>query len=205
MTEKTEKKTIYQKLFEAKKEVQTMDTKKAGRNDYSKYHYFTPEQIGKIVQEVCEKQELLTMFHLKRNELWEYWVLEVVDIATGEKIEFEASTAIPSIKATNVAQQIGGCMTYTERYLKMTAFWIADDSLDFDTTDNTKKTANNSMNNNTKNFSTSQKPRFNDPEFKEFEKKKNSYENWKHALEKIKMHYSISKAMEEKVLSLYKN
>jgi hypothetical protein len=31
-----------------------------------------------------------------------------------------------------VAQQMWWCMTYTERYLKMTAFWIIDNSLDFD-------------------------------------------------------------------------
>ena len=50
-------------------------------------------------------------------------------------------TAIPEIKATNVAQKIGGTVTYNERYLTMMAFKISDNSLDFDTTENTKKTA----------------------------------------------------------------
>lgn len=42
------------------------------------------------------------------------------------------ATAIPSITATNAAQQLGGCVTYTERYLKMTAFGISDNTLDLD-------------------------------------------------------------------------
>jgi hypothetical protein len=33
-------------------------------------------------------------------------VLEIIDTESGEKVELEASTAIPQIKATNVAQQI---------------------------------------------------------------------------------------------------
>ena len=49
------------------------------------------------------------------------------------------ASAIPEIKATNIAQQLGGCVTYTERYLKMSLFGITDNQLDFDTTENTKK------------------------------------------------------------------
>ena len=62
------------------------------------------------------------------------------DIDTGNSIEYIMATAIPEIKATNIAQQLGGCVTYTERYLKMSAFGIVDNNLDPDTTNNTKKT-----------------------------------------------------------------
>ena len=51
------------------------------------------------------------------------------------------ASAIPEIKATNVAQQLGGCSTYTERYMKQSMFGITDNQLDFDTTENTKKQA----------------------------------------------------------------
>lgn len=192
-------KNIYKKLFEAKQKIASMEVKKQGKNKFSNYDYFTPEQVASIVQKACNELKLLTLFHLKRNELWEYGVLEIIDTESGEKIELEASTAIPEIKATNVAQQIGGCMTYTERYLKMTAFGIADNSLDFDTTENTEKRVKESK----KADSWVSKPRFNEPEFKNLEKKKDEFESGEQALETIKQHYQISQPMQTKVLSLY--
>lgn len=192
-------KNIYKKLYEAKKLIASMEIKKQGENTFSKYSYFTPEQVSTIVQQACGQFQLLTLFHLKRNELWEYGVLEIVDIESWEKLELEASTAIPEIKATNVAQQIGGCMTYTERYLKMTAFGIADNSLDFDTTENTKKRAEEAK----KSDYNASKPRFNELEFKNFEKKKNEFESGEIAVAFIKKHYQISDPMQTKVLSLY--
>ena len=129
------------KLWQAKIDIASMKISKEWTNDFSHYDYFTPEQVNKLVQKVCNEQKLFTKFDLKRNEWWVYGVLTIYDIESDETISFEWATAIPEIKATNVAQQIWGCMTYTERYLKMTAFWICDNSLDFDTTENTKKVA----------------------------------------------------------------
>jgi len=62
-------KNIYAKLFEAKKFVASLEIKKQGENSYSNYNYFTPEQVASIVQKACEHSKLLTLFHLKRNEL----------------------------------------------------------------------------------------------------------------------------------------
>lgn len=125
-------KNIITKLAVAKQQVATEKNAKAGKNSFSNYNYFTPEQVNSIVQKVCDNCWLLTKFDLKRNEYGVFGTLTVYDIESGESLEFESATAIPEIKATNVAQQMGGCMTYTERYLKMTAFWIIDNSLDFD-------------------------------------------------------------------------
>lgn len=125
-------KNIITKLAVAKQQVATEKNAKAGKNSFSNYNYFTPEQVNTIVQKVCDACWLLTKFDLKRNEYGVFWTLTVYDIESWESLEFESATAIPEIKATNVAQQMWGCMTYTERYLKMTAFWIMDNSLDFD-------------------------------------------------------------------------
>lgn len=125
-------KNIITKLAVAKQQVATEKNAKAGKNSFSNYNYFTPEQVNTIVQKVCDACWLLTKFDLKRNEYGVFWTLTVYDIESWESLEFESATAIPEIKATNVAQQMWGCMTYTERYLKMTAFWIIDNSLDFD-------------------------------------------------------------------------
>lgn len=125
-------KNIITKLAVAKQQVATEKNAKAWKNSFSNYNYFTPEQVNSIVQKVCDSCWLLTKFDLKRNEYGVFWTLTVYDIESWESLEFESATAIPEIKATNVAQQMWGCMTYTERYLKMTAFWIIDNSLDFD-------------------------------------------------------------------------
>ena len=131
--------TIYEKLAKAKQQIANTEMKKAGKNSFSNYDYFTPEQVSMLVQKACDDNKMITLFSLKRNEFWEYWVLQVIDIEDWWEITVEWATAIPEIKATNVAQQIWGCMTYTERYLKMSLFWIIDNNLDFDTTENTKK------------------------------------------------------------------
>ena len=125
-------KNIITKLAVARQQVATEKNAKAGKNSFSNYNYFTPEQVNTIVQKVCDSCWLLTKFDLKRNEYGVFWTLTVYDIESWESLEFESATAIPEIKATNVAQQMWWCMTYTERYLKMTAFWIIDNSLDFD-------------------------------------------------------------------------
>ena len=132
-------KQLLSKLWQAKKDIASQKTSKEWSNDFSHYEYFTPDQVNRLVQNVCAKNWLLTKFDLKRNEFWVYGTLTIYDIDTANFITFEWATAIPEIKATNIAQQIWWCMTYTERYLKMTAFGITDNSLDFDTTENTKK------------------------------------------------------------------
>lgn len=123
---------LIEKVAAAKKEIKESKLKKEGRNDFSKYDYFTPSQIEFLVQQVCQSQKMLTKFDLMRNELGVYGVLTIYDCESPESLEYYMATAIPEIKATNISQQLGGCMTYTERYLKTSAFGITDNNLDFD-------------------------------------------------------------------------
>jgi len=138
----SEEKNIYQKLHEARKYIRTCGTKRDGHNDYSNYDYFTPVQISQLVFQACEDQGLISVFNLVRNELGYDGRLEIFNIVDPkETISFQMATAIPNITATNATQQLGGAMTYTERYLLMTAFDIKDNNLDPDTTEQTKKRA----------------------------------------------------------------
>lgn len=134
-------KELLNKLAAAKAEIKATKLKKEGRNTYSNYDYFTPSQIEFLVAAACHNNKLLTSFDLIRNELGVYGRLTIYDLESGEKLTAEMASAIPEIKATNIAQQLGGCVTYTERYLKMSLFGITDNQLDFDTTENTKKQA----------------------------------------------------------------
>ena len=134
-------KELLNKLAAAKAEIKATKLKKEGKNTYSNYEYFTPSQIEFLVANACHTNKLLTSFDLIRNDLGVYGRLTVYDLDSGEKLITEMASAIPEIKATNMAQQLGGCVTYTERYLKMSLFGITDNQLDFDTTENTKRVA----------------------------------------------------------------
>lgn len=123
---------LIEKISAAKKEIKESKLKKEGTNKFSNYDYFTPSQIEFLVQQVCQSQKMLTKFDLIRDSLGVFGVLTIFDCETEDKLEYTMATAIPEIKATNISQQLGGCMTYTERYLKTSAFGITDNNLDFD-------------------------------------------------------------------------
>ena len=130
---------LIQKIAKAKNEIKESKLKKEGKNKFSNYDYFTPPQVELLVNQVCQSQGMLTKFDLIRNELGVFGKLTIFNIDSDESLSYDMATAIPEIKATNIAQQLGGCVTYTERYLKMSAFGITDANLDFDSQDNRPK------------------------------------------------------------------
>lgn len=135
-----EVKNVHQKLLEARGIIRKTNLKKEGKNEYSNYEYFTPEQVSQLVSDACQETGLLTQYSLYHNDGTYTALLIVIDVDNPEdKISFETITAIPNLKATIVTQQIGGAMTYSERYLKKTAFDIQDNGLDPDSKDNRKK------------------------------------------------------------------
>lgn len=196
-------KQLLSKLWQAKKDIASQKTSKEWSNDFSHYEYFTPDQVNRLVQNVCAKNWLLTKFDLKRNEFWVYGTLTIYDIDTANFITFEWATAIPEIKATNIAQQIWWCMTYTERYLKMTAFGITDNSLDFDTTENTKKVAAEKKDI-TKEwpFTPNDLPWFNKEQLEEL-KANTDWVGWfdssNSLIEAVSTKYRVSKAMKQEI------
>ena len=128
---------IYQKLSEARKAIRDSEVKKDGFNEFSKYAYFTPEQVESLVVDACEKTGTICLTSLDKDEFGYYQVLTFLDIEKPEeKITFRLRTERPEMKATNLTQQMGGMDTYSERYLKMKAFQIKDNSMDFDSQDN---------------------------------------------------------------------
>lgn len=130
-------KNILNKLHEARKIVRSGKYKKDGRNEYSKYDYFTPEMVEKIVSEVTEAQKMICICNLRRDEHGLYQELKLIDLEKeGEDITFELATTMGEMKATNQTQQMGGTDTYSERYIKMKVFQIKDNNLDFDSHDN---------------------------------------------------------------------
>jgi hypothetical protein len=128
---------IYEKLNKAREEVRTGGYTKDGRNEYSKYDYFTPETVEKIVSEVCAKNKLLTVCNFLADQYGLYQELRLIDLEDTEEMVFILRTAMGEMKATNATQQMGGTDTYSERYLKMKVFQIKDNNVDPDSKDNT--------------------------------------------------------------------
>lgn len=131
-------------LAKAKKTVRKISPTRAGIRpvpdgkpiDPSK-RYWTPDQVELIVSTACEKTGLLTKFDMHLHErdtngTLMRAALTVFHVPSGESIVFETITSLATISNTNKAQQLGGTMTYAERYLKMTAFGIHENSVDPD-------------------------------------------------------------------------
>ena len=133
-----------QKLSKAIELIKSKDLKKKGRNKFSNYDYYTPDQVAELTTWASHQVKLFPKFDLIRNELGITGKLSIYDIESTDELRdtpivFELASAIPEIKATNISQQLGGAMTYTKRYLLMNAFDIVDNNLDFDSNDNTQK------------------------------------------------------------------
>ena len=132
-------KNVLRKLQEARLAVYNSDLKKSGRNDYSKFDYYTPEQVERLVDGACSKTNTIILCNLKADEFGLYQTLKFIDLDSLEEIDFEMRTKHGSITATNETQQMGGTDTYSERYIKMKVFQIKDNNLDIDSQDNRPK------------------------------------------------------------------
>ena len=136
MSEEKEVNSVMKKLLEARGIIKKSKLKKKGRNRYSDYDYFTPDQVSQLVDKACQDVGLISIFSLERDEIGYYGRLTTLDVNTGHSIESIMRTEIPEIKATNATQKMGGAYTYTKRYMLMNEYDIADNSLDFDAQDN---------------------------------------------------------------------
>jgi hypothetical protein len=134
---KEQKLNILQKLSKAREVVRESDLDKKGTNTYSKYDYFTPEQVEQLVAKACRETNTIVLCNLKVDEYGYYQTLDFVDLEEPHSsIHFELRTEKGKIKATSATQQMGGTDTYSERYIKMKVFQIKDNNLDPDSQDN---------------------------------------------------------------------
>ncbi|HUX79146.1 MAG TPA: ERF family protein [Alphaproteobacteria bacterium] len=127
---------VLTKLKACRAAIKASDLRKAGRNKYSEYNYYTPEQVNELVYGACLTEGLFNKFSLIRDTNGLHGWLKVIDIESGESESFQMSTEMPVITATNASQQMGGCATFTNRYLLMNAYDIVENSLDPDSQDN---------------------------------------------------------------------
>jgi len=126
--------SVYQKIQNCIASIKASNLEKQGYNTFSKYAYYTPEQVDKLVYDACLTEKLFNKFDLVRNELGIFGQLTITDLENDKDSEvFLMASDIPSIKATNISQQLGGAMTFTKRYMLQNTYDIVDNNLDFDT------------------------------------------------------------------------
>ena len=82
-------KNALKKLQEARLNIFNSDLKKEGRNDYSKFDYFTPEQVERLVDNACSKTNTIVLCNLKADEYGLFQTLTFIDLDSDEKIDFE--------------------------------------------------------------------------------------------------------------------
>ena len=123
----TNKKSIYQKLNEARTKFHSMELKKTGYNKFASYYYFELRDFLIPALKIFEEVGLCAVVTFS-NETAAMTIHEV----DGEgKIAITSPMADAPLKGTHPIQQIGAVETYSRRYLWVAALEIVEhDALD---------------------------------------------------------------------------
>ena len=131
-------KQILSQIALARTYIKSQKLKKDGENTFSKYSYYTPEYVDKLVTDACNEVNIICIFNMKCDQFGYFGEVITTCLESGESLITEFRTEKPAITATNATQQMGGMNTYTKRYALMCLFNIEDNTSDFDSQDNTK-------------------------------------------------------------------
>tara|TARA_R110002020_G_scaffold472874_3_gene701417 strand:+ start:947 stop:1453 length:507 start_codon:yes stop_codon:yes gene_type:complete len=97
--------SIYNKLFEAKKEIGKIS--KDSKNPFFKSKYFDINSLLEHVEPILQKHSLLLLQPILEGKVR----TEIIDFETGEKVASEI--ALPQL---NDPQKLGSCVSYYRRY-----------------------------------------------------------------------------------------
>mgnify|MGYP001028239562 CR=1 FL=1 len=132
-TENVAKKSIYQKLAEARVELQNQNIKKTGENRYSNFMYYELSDLLPPINKICAEYGILTTFKIETKDNTEEAVLTVFNSHSDKNIEFRSPTAEAFIGkkrdgtgGADPIQNLGGKITYMRRYMLMIAFEIVE-------------------------------------------------------------------------------
>jgi len=125
---------IYQKLNKARTELQNLELKKSGYNDYSKYSYYELGDFLPAINAICDKLGLFTKFSIVSDRGKEKAVLTVYNAdEANEKVNFIVPTAEVEIGkkkdgtgGAEPIQNLGGKITYMRRYMLFNAFEMVE-------------------------------------------------------------------------------
>jgi hypothetical protein len=123
--------SVYQKLQEARVRLQSMELKKSGRNSFAGYDYFELSDFLLPTQYIFNELGLCGVVSFTQ----EMATLKIVDVESGQSIEFTSPMGSANLKGCHEVQNIGAVETYQRRYLWVAAMEIVEhDALDATTT-----------------------------------------------------------------------
>lgn len=128
---------IYQKLTEARVELQDLKLKKSGTNKYSNYNYYELGDFLPAINALCKKHKLFTKFNIVDDHGKEKAILTVLNSENpDERVDFVSPTAEVEIGkkkdgsgGAEPIQNLGGKTTYMRRYMLFTAFEMVESDM----------------------------------------------------------------------------
>jgi len=114
---------IYEKLQELKQSVASTKINKSGKNKFAGYEYFELQDIMPVIIKECTKLKITSAmaFTPELATLTMYNIEE-----PSEKVVFSMPTSSANLKGCHEVQNLGAVVTYTRRYLWLTALDITE-------------------------------------------------------------------------------
>lgn len=140
---------LFQKLQQARVELQEMNLKKSGHNKFAGFTYYTLEDFLPAINIICNNVGLFTAISFDK----EYATLRIYDTDDIDKfIEYKSPMKEIEQKGCNAIQNLGSVQSYSRRYLYLSAFEIVEN--DFSDAvlgkDDNKRISSNNITNGTK-------------------------------------------------------
>lgn len=117
---------VYEKLQQARVDLQAENLKKSGKNKFSGFSYYELSDFIPTVNIIFSKLKLCSNFSIKNNEAQ----LQIINSELpDEKVIFTMPTAELELKGCTAIQALGGVNTYCRRYLYLNALEIVESDL----------------------------------------------------------------------------
>lgn len=117
---------VYEKLQDARVELQDKKIKKSGKNAYSGFTYYELADILPHINSIFKNLKLCSNFSIKDN-------IATLQIINAEQVEeqifFTMPTAELQLKGCTAIQALGGVNTYCKRYLYLNALEIVENDM----------------------------------------------------------------------------
>lgn len=131
MEEKTTKKenktlNVYQRLQNARVELQKMNIKKSGENKYSAFKYFELKDFIPPLNEIFLNCGLSSNFSIV-GDIANLFIINIDN--PDENILFTSPIAEVTLKGCTAIQAVGATHTYMKRYLYLNALEITEDDI----------------------------------------------------------------------------
>ena len=119
---------IYEKLQACRVELQEMNLKKSGKNDFAKFEYFELADFLPRVNHLFKIYKLFSVFSIGTDNLATLTIINSED-ENGERVVFTSPVEELELKGCNKIQALGGVHTYLKRYLYVNALEIVENDL----------------------------------------------------------------------------